>query len=102
MTADPLERFMRSGSPSIDLSDDRVQTMICGVLSQLDQPQKGPWITLRRLLSPLLPRYVFQMAMAALLGGLLGTALPQRIEPVQHPPLVSLISASLPSQPLGF
>ncbi len=105
MTGDPLDSVLRGASPPADISDERIQTMIAGVLAQLDPiaPPRPSWRSiLWRILLPPLPRYIVQMATAALLGVLLGAALPQKEETVQQPPLVSLITASAPSQPLGF
>ncbi|MDR3436344.1 hypothetical protein [Telmatospirillum sp.] len=103
MSGDPLDTFMRSASLPADIADDRVQAMMNGVLARLDQlPPVRRHTAFWRFLSPPLPRYAVQMATAALLGILLGAALPQKEETVQQPPLVSLISASAPSQPLGF
>lgn len=102
--ADPLDTFMRSAAPPPDLTDDRVQVMVAGVFARLDQepPMRRPRSALRWIFLAPRPRYAVQMATAALLGVLLGAALPQKEETVQQPPLVALISASTPSQPLGF
>jgi hypothetical protein len=102
--ADPLDTFLSSASPPPDLTDERVQVMMAGVFARLDQapPPRRPRSAVWRIFLAPLPRYAVQMATAALLGVLLGAALPQKEETVQQPPLVALISASTPSQPLGF
>jgi hypothetical protein len=100
MTGDPLDVFVRSATPSVDISDKRVEAMMAGVMAQLDLTPRR--IVFWRWLWAPRPRYALQMATAALIGVLLGSALPQKDETVQQPPLVSLISASAPSQPLGF
>jgi hypothetical protein len=103
MTADPLDAFLRSAAPPANPSDERVQDMMAGVMARLDQqPPARSWGSVWRVLFAPVPRYTVQMATAALLGVLLGAALPQKEETVQQVPLVSLISASAPSQPLGF
>jgi hypothetical protein len=95
---------MRSATPSADLSDRRVQTLIQGVLLRLDQPRQAcrPWTAAWQILRTPLPRYAAQMLTAALFGVLFGSAIPQNSDTGRQPPLVSLISASAPSQPLGF
>lgn len=104
MIEDPLDAFMRSAAPSSDLSDRRVQTMIAGVMARLDRPQhKRPsWTAAWWILRTPLPRYAVQMLTAALFGVLFGSAIPKSDDRGQQQPLVSLISASAPSQPLGF
>jgi len=102
---DPLDVFVRSATATPDLSDRRVQTMMRGVMTRLDQPQqKDPsWTAAAwRILRTPLPRYAVQMLTAALFGVLFGSAIPQSGDRGQQQPLVSLISASAPSQPLGF
>lgn len=100
MTGDPLDVFVRSATPSVGISDKRVEAMMAGVMARLDRTPRH--IAFWRWLRAPRPHYALQMATAALIGVLLGSALPQKDETVQQPPLVSLISASAPSQPLGF
>ena len=104
MIDDPLDAFVRSAAPSPDISDRRVQSMIGGVMTRLDQPlQKAPsWTAAWWVLQTPLPRYAVQMLTAALFGVLFGSTFPQSDDTGQQQPLVSLISASAPSQPLGF
>lgn len=104
MSVDPLDSFVKSAAPPVEISDERVHALTSAVQMLIVPPRPRHGILSRRQppIPPALPRYALPMVTAALLGVLLGSTLQPRDEARQSLPLVSLISASTPSQPLGF
>ncbi|PKU24371.1 hypothetical protein [Telmatospirillum siberiense] len=104
MKADPLDNFVNSAAPPVKIADSRVHDLTTAVQMRIDHlPSTGRIAFPPPSMPSVLPRYALPMATAALLGVLLGSAvLPQREAMAQRPPLLSLISATAPSQPLGF
>lgn len=109
MNRDPLDDFVRSAAPPADVTTERVDDLITRVMARLDQqparPRRRTWLAIGWTLgSPqprhVLPRYALPIAVAAVLGGLVGAVLPTAKD--EQPPLFSLISDTTALQPLGF
>ncbi|MDR3440222.1 hypothetical protein [Telmatospirillum sp.] len=107
MTAPLLDDFVRSSLPPIDLSAARLSQLTTSVFAEIDRtpvgrPEFRPTAMFWQCLRGAFPRYAIPMVLAAIFGGLLGASLPQADKTVSQTPLSTLLTASAPSQPLGF
>lgn len=109
MTDPRLDDFIRSTLPSPEISAARMQDLTSAVFARIDRApaRRSRWWSIPRW--PVLRRYALPMVLAAIFGGLVGAELPDTestttttVSTTGEAPLSLLITASRPSQPLGF
>jgi hypothetical protein len=103
-TDDEFDAMIRSSFPPVAPSPERVDRVIGSVLATIEArtPRPDQTVPPWAIAAMPLPRYAMAMAIAAVLGSLCGVLLPNASKVADQPPLLSLITISTATKPLGF